>query len=121
MELTFYDVAGSAIAYCDDGRLIYSFSGVPLAYLDRDSVYGFDGIHLGWWDHGWVRDHHGAWVFFTESSVGGPPIPAKRAPPARSYKNVPIMPTFKNPRPVPPTGGLGWSSRSGAQFFQRLP
>jgi len=34
MELTFYDVGGRPVGYCDDGRHIYEFSGLPLAYLE---------------------------------------------------------------------------------------
>src|SRR5215831_14356200 len=97
MELTFYDVNGRPIAYSDDGRYIYAFSGLPLAYLDGDSVYAFDGQHLGWWERGWVRDHQGAWVFFTDSAVvDGPPMPAKHAQPVKGFRNMPpLVPAFK--------------------------
>jgi len=118
MDLTFYDAGGRATAYCDDGRVIYAFSGVPLAYFEGDSVYAFNGQHLGWWERGWVHDHQGAWVFFTESAVGGPPTPTRHARPAKAYKNVPPPQAFKHVKPVPVAGGLGWSSRSGPQFFQ---
>ncbi|HEX8112840.1 MAG TPA: hypothetical protein VF516_34150 [Kofleriaceae bacterium] len=69
MEFTLYEAGGRAVAYCDDGRHVYAFHGAPLAYIDGDSVYAFDGEHLGWWDQGWVRDHHGACAFFTEGAV----------------------------------------------------
>ncbi len=45
---TFYDESGSAVAYSDDGTHIYLFSGQPVAYFQRDSVYSFGGRHLGW-------------------------------------------------------------------------
>jgi hypothetical protein len=119
MELTFYDLRGRSVAYCDDARHIYAFSGVPLAYLDGDSVFGFDGQHLGWWDRGWVRDHQGAWVFFTDNSTGnGPALPVKQPRPAKGFKNMPPTPAFKHLKPVRVADGLGWSSRSGAQFFE---
>lgn len=118
MEWTFYDTGGRAVAYCEDGRILYAFHGAALAYLEGDSVYAFNGQHLGWWDHGWVRDHHGAWVLFTENAVGGPPMPAKQARPAKAFKSTPPQVGFKHLKPVPVTGGLGWSSRSGPQFFQ---
>lgn len=117
MDWTFYDAAGRAVAYCDDGRLIYSFGGVALAYLEGDSVYAFNGQHLGWWDRGWVRDHHGAWVLFTEIAIGGPSTPGRQGRPAKAFKNTPPVAAFKHVKPVPVAGGLGWSSRSGAQFF----
>ncbi len=119
-ELTFYDVGGRPVAYSDDGRLVYDFGGLSLAYLDGDSVYAFDGQHLGWWGNGWVRDHQGAWVFFTESAVGGPPTPTRQARPAKGYKNLPPASAFKHVKPAPVANSLGWSSRSGSQFFQRV-
>lgn len=119
-ELTFYDAGGRPVAYSDDRRHVYEFGGLPLAYLDGDSVYAFDGRHLGWWSHGWVRDHQGAWVFFTENAVGGPPTPARQARPVKGYKNVPPAPAFKHVKPAPVANGLGWSSRSGSQFFQSM-
>ena len=119
MELTFYDVNGRPIAYTDDGRHIYAFSGLPLAYLDVDSVFAFDGQHLGWWDRGWVCDHQGARVFFTDSAIiDGPPMPAKYIPPAKRLRNLPPpVPAFKQVKPVPVVGGSGWSLRSGVHFF----
>ena len=119
MELTFHDEHGNAIGYCEDGAVIYSFTGVPLAYLEGDSVYAFDGTHLGWWERGWVSDHQGAWVFFTESAIGGPALPVKHARPSKGFKNPPPVPGPRSIKPVPARGGLGWSSRSGVQFFRR--
>ncbi|HET7506174.1 MAG TPA: hypothetical protein VFK02_34380 [Kofleriaceae bacterium] len=122
MELTFYDVTGRPIAYCEDGRHVYAFTGLPLAYLDGDSVFAFDGQHLGWWDRGWVRDHHGAWVFFTEIAAGvGLALPARRGAPPKGIKNVPPPIASGRIKPVPFADGSGWSSRSGAQFFPSSP
>jgi hypothetical protein len=118
MELTFYDTGGRAVAYSDDERHLYAFSGVPLAYIDGDSLYGFDGQHLGWWDRGWVRDHHGAVVFFTDTAMtGGPPLPARQPRPAKGLKNMPPSPRPRHGKPVRFVEGVRWSSRSGPQFF----
>ena len=127
VELTFYDVNGNPIAYSDDGRHVYAFSGIPLAYIEDDSVYTFDGQHLGWWDRSWVRDHQGSWVFFTDSAIGGPSKPALHARPAKALKIIPPMRAPKQTKPVPVLKSMGWSSRSGVQFFpaaswsRRLP
>ncbi|HEU4734301.1 MAG TPA: hypothetical protein VFT22_40695 [Kofleriaceae bacterium] len=111
-------MSGSPIAYCEDGRHLYAFNGVPLGYLDGDSVFAFDGQHLGWWDHGWVRDHHGAWALFTELAMGtGLSLPVRKPAPAKGFKNAPPPTASRGVKPVPPAGGSGWSSRSGAQFF----
>lgn len=45
--ITFYDLYGNAIAYCEDNETIYLFTGQPVAYLYEDSVYSFDGRQLG--------------------------------------------------------------------------
>jgi hypothetical protein len=118
MELTFYDVDGRPVAYCDDGRHFYEFGGRPLAYLEGDSVYALTGQHLGWWDHGWVRDHQGASVFFTDSAGGGwPPLPVKQPRPAKCLKIAPPAPAFKHMKPVRVTKSWGWSFHSGMAFF----
>jgi hypothetical protein len=117
MELTFYDVAGRAIAYCEDDRHIYAFGGAALGYLDADSVYAFDGQHIGWWSRGWIRDHHGAAVFFTEAAAGGPPLPLKHGNTAKSAKGALPLAAFKRMKPVRPMESSTWSARSGPQFF----
>jgi hypothetical protein len=48
---------------------VYAFCGLALGYLDGDSVYSFRGRHLGWWEDGWIFDHHGARALFTEAAV----------------------------------------------------
>jgi len=118
MEWTFYDVSGRAIAYCDDGRHIYAFSGMPLAYLDDDSVYSFGGQHLGWWDRAWIRDHHGAWVFFTEAVAGlAQRMPTKQARPTKVFKSMLPMRGSRDVKPLRAPASTGWSSRSGIRFF----
>jgi hypothetical protein len=119
MELSFYDVGGYPVVYCDGGRYLYEFGGLPLAYLEGDSVYAFGGQHLGWWDRGWVRDHHGALVFFTDAATGaGPPLPARQRQPAKGFKNTPPTPAFKHVKPVRVADSPEWSLRSGMLFFQ---
>jgi hypothetical protein len=117
MELTFYDAAGRAVAYCEDERHIYSFTGVALAYVEDDSVYGYDGRHLGWWDGGWIRDHDGVLVFFTElADDRGPRLPIRQPRPAKGVKDAPPPPVYKHVKPARFADGSSWL-RSGAQFF----
>lgn len=66
-EVSLFDEDGKAVAYIalDDEMTIYLWSGKPVAYLERDEqggyhVYGFNGLHLGWFVDGIVRDHEGA-------------------------------------------------------------
>ena len=121
MELTFYDADGRAIAYCDDERHIYAFSGVPVAYLEGDSVWAFDGRHLGWWHAGWILDHDGAAVAFTDMASGyGPKRPAMRPQPTKGLKGVTPRASMKQIKPVPFRDGDRWSRRSGAHFFPSM-
>jgi len=117
MELTFYNMTGHPIAYSDDGHHVYDFSGLPLAYLEADSIYAFDGQHLGWWSRGWVRDHQGSWVFFTDSASDGPARPAKQGLPPKQLKAIPPARAPRQAKPVPVSKSMGWSSRSGVHFF----
>lgn len=41
MSLDFYDSNGRPYAYSDDGETIYSFTGIPIAYISDDSIFSF--------------------------------------------------------------------------------
>jgi len=60
-EISLYDDAGEAVAYIDlsDGLTIYLWEGNPVAYLDEEDVYGFNGNHLGWYSRRVIIDHDG--------------------------------------------------------------
>lgn len=119
MEFTLYDDGGRPVAYCDDGRHLYAFNGSALAYLDGDSVYAFPGQHLGWWDRGWVRDHDGACVFFTDAPGGpGPPLPIPQTPPPKVPKQATRRPAYQLPKPVRAVDASAWSLLSGMQLFR---
>ena len=70
-EITLYDDAGDGAAYIDtnDEMNIFLWEGKPVAYLDGQSIYGFNGKHLGWLKEGIVRDHGGYAVGFIEGAV----------------------------------------------------
>lgn len=119
MALVFYDHTGRPTAYTENSDVLYSFNGRPVAYLDGDSLYSFSGKHLGWFDQGWVRDHQGACVFFTDHAAGSGPVkPVKHVLPVKSVKNVLPVRGAKNVKPVRSVDGLSWSRLSGDAFFQ---
>ena len=70
-EISLYNLKGEAVAYIDteDELNIYLWAGKPVVYLDGDSIYGFNGKHLGWFEDGIVRDHKGYAVGFIEGAV----------------------------------------------------
>ena len=70
-EISLYDDTGEAVAYIDtdEEMNIYLWKGKPVAYLDEQSVYGFNGKHLGWFKEGIIWDHEGYAVGFIEGAV----------------------------------------------------
>ena len=115
--ITFYDRHGAPIAYSDDLESIYFFSGEPVAYIVGDSIYDFNGNHLGWFTDGWVRDHNGEAVFFTEISKYGPLKPFKQFKPFKSLKLLKPLKALRELKPLKPFNSPHWSSLSGDNFF----
>jgi hypothetical protein len=70
-EISIYDSKDEPVAYIDtdDEFNIYLWGGEPVAYLDGNSVYGFNGKHLGWFREGIIWDHRGYGVGFIEGAV----------------------------------------------------
>jgi hypothetical protein len=115
----FFDSHGDVVAYVDDGDdVIFLWSGEPAAIVDDESVFAFDGRHLGWLMNGWIRDHGGACVYFTEGATGGPARPARTARPARGARYARPARAAREMRPMRPMRSLAWSSLAvGSAFF----
>ena len=109
--MIFYNQQGKPIAYTDDNKIIYLFSGHPVAYFYRDVIYGFNG---------WVRDLKGNCVFFTDHHSGsGPAIPARHAIPARGAKYaIPARYAIQAVR-ARPAISCSWSDLSNESFFKQ--
>ncbi|HEV2349528.1 MAG TPA: hypothetical protein VG028_06735 [Terriglobia bacterium] len=73
-EVDLYDSSARAVAYIasDKDLTIYLWSGKPVAYLEDDSIYGFNGKHLGWFLKGTVHDHDGNVVAAIAENFRGP-------------------------------------------------
>lgn len=108
-ELVFYDESGRAVAYTEDGEHIFGYSGVPLAYVEGDSVYSYSGAHLGWYLDGWIRDHAGACVYFTEAATGGPIKPMRAVKPVKGVKSILPIRGIKAIKPLRPLNQFDWS------------
>jgi hypothetical protein len=117
MEIDFYDASGNPVAYSQDGKDIYLFSGSPVAYIEGDAIYSFSGRHLGWFENGLIRDRWGNCVFFTDGATGGPVRPVRRSKPVKGAKHVKPVKGVKEVRPVKAVNSLSWSSLSGPAFF----
>ena len=119
MSYIFYNKRGSLIAYTEDNCHIFSFIGEPLAYINDDSVYNYEGKYLGFYQDGWIRDYDGLCVFFTKNAKGGPPRAMKEIGPVKSPKSK--IPT-KNPREKQfkkPEINQTWSELSSVIFFKQ--
>ena len=116
--MTFYDRNGKPIAYTEDDEYIFLFTGEPVAYIDRDAVYGYNGHQFGWFENGWIRDLNGYCVFFTENATGpGPVKPAKHICPIKRVKRIRPIKHVKAVRRVKAIKRLYWSQLSGIIFF----
>lgn len=78
------------------------WDGTPVAYLapsnsDYYHVYGFNGLHLGWYERGVVRDHDGYVVGFQQGAMSKSTRyePYKRYKKSKPYKYSPKYPPSK--------------------------
>lgn len=116
--MVFYDNHGRATAYTEDNEHIYLFTGEPVAYLDRDAVYSYNGKQFGWFEDGWIRDLRGYCVFFSENATGSGPVkPVKHVCPVKRVKRVKPVKHVKAVRRVKAVKHLSWSQLSGVAFF----
>jgi hypothetical protein len=99
-EITLFDCDGTAIAYVapDDEHTIYLWSGKPVAYLDGEHIYGFNGKHLGWFEEGVMWDHTGAQAGFIIKTL---PVFAKFEP-FKAFKQFKPFKAFKEFAPFKP-------------------
>ena len=94
MEESLFDILGNPVAYIsyDNDNTIYMWDGRPVAYLEpTNTIYGFNGRHLGWFENGRVRNLRGEICGFNKMAAdiytGYEPYKAyKQYRPYRSYK-----------------------------------
>ena len=109
----FFDSRGAAIAYFDDDEVVYLWSGEPVAYRDEDSLFGFNGSHLGWLHEGAIYDHDGDLV----AAVAGRLRGAVRTPPVKDLKELKPLRGLKELKPLKPLFGSSWSRIPARSFF----
>ncbi|HZK93089.1 MAG TPA: hypothetical protein VFC67_02695 [Prolixibacteraceae bacterium] len=72
MEETLFEPNGTPVAYLayDDENTVYLWNGQPVAYLANDHLlYGFNGVHLGWYENGIIWDLNGYRVGFNAKTL----------------------------------------------------
>ena len=120
-ELVFWDGAGQVVARKDeDDDVIFLWTGEPVAIVDDESVFAFDGRHLGWFLDGWIRDHAGDCVYFTDDASGGARRPHRRPRPARGARRPRPRRLARQARPARSARTTRWSELSvGPAFFRQ--
>ena len=117
MELTFYDRSGKACSYTEDGIHIFLFSGHAAGFIHEDSIYDYSGRHLGWLVDGWVREHTGRCVFYTDGASDGPQKPRSQDEPTKVVKQIPPAKGALQSKALKPDFIDTWSALTGEQFF----
>ncbi|MBW1692390.1 MAG: hypothetical protein JRJ70_16915, partial [Deltaproteobacteria bacterium] len=72
-----------------------------VAYLYGHHVYGFNGLHLGWFINGVVYDAEGNRIGFTSTTC---PLPAAQEPPKAKKYAVAKMESRQEAPPLPDLG-----------------
>jgi hypothetical protein len=116
-EAEFFDSKGTAAVYFEYSDAEHTFylwsEGEPVAYMDEDSLYGFNGKHLGWLQNGAVYDHEGNVVAATAARFQDPVHP----PPPKGYKQYKPYKDYKEYRPYKPALNTTWSTMTVRAFF----
>ena len=106
-EITLYNSHGSAIAYIDtdDEMTIFLWGGKPVAYLEKGSVWGFNGQHLGWFEKGIIRDHDGCAVGCIKDAI----TMVYDIEPLKGLKMLKPLKDLQELEPLRPLDQLKWS------------
>lgn len=107
LQLSLYDTRGYAVAYLDTDQqmTVYLWDGQPVAYVDGQSLYGFNGRHLGWLKNRVVVDHDGYAVGFTESVIRR----RTRVERIKGLKQLTPLKALPQLEPMEPLQAGGWS------------
>jgi len=117
MEKTLYNANGEPVAYISDAltKAIYLWDGHPVAYLYDYHVYGFNGLHLGWFLDNIVYDSEGKRIAFTSTSC---PLPVSKE--SGKAKKYPLDKAGPRSEPPPlPDLIFDYSSEDFEEFLRK--
>ncbi|MFK4382509.1 4-fold beta flower protein [Bradyrhizobium sp. USDA 223] len=118
MAQDFYDRSGRATHYVDDRGTFYTWGGQPVGFVQGEELYTSSGRHVGRISSGWIRDHNGHGVAFSENASGGPLPPLRSLP---SLKSLPSLAPLRGLPSLPPLlalPSLSWSQYSVDDLFR---
>jgi hypothetical protein len=116
-ETTLFGKSGDPKAFIawNEENTIYSFDGVPLAYVDEaNNVYGFNGKHLGWFEDGILWNHQGQRVGFTKKTS---PV-FTQFEPFKGFKQFKPFKSFKEFAPFKPAKSMTNATYSLMEFLE---
>lgn len=95
----------------NNGRII-TFPGVSKGFLKGDSLYNYNGKHVGWFVQGLVRDHQGHVVGFGEKVTDSthPYLPYKQYKPYAGYVQYEPYRPYLPYEPYRPYKSYSWSN-----------
>jgi hypothetical protein len=101
-----------------DGRLV-SFNGQNYGFINGTNVYAYDGIHVGFFERGILRDHYGHTVGFGENPTDTfkPLLPLKRLKPLPGLIQLPPLRPLTQLPPLPSLKSFYWSSFLPHELF----
>lgn len=84
----------------------------------EDSIYSFNGRHLGFFENGQIWDHSGKVILFTPQATGGPIKPLRGLKPLKSLKALKPLKSLHCLKPLKPLKSLSWSNHSANNYFR---
>jgi hypothetical protein len=116
MERALFNLRGEPVAYIskEARNTVYLYDGHPVAYLYSHHVYGFNGLHLGWFINGVVYDAAGERIGFTSATS---PLPASKEPPKAKKYAVTKMKGRQESPPLPDLG-FNYSEKDFEDFLK---
>jgi hypothetical protein len=88
-------------------------------WLWGQHVFTWQGEHVGFWVDGWLRDHDGRAIAWSESASSGPPRPnIQPLPSRRAAGKVPTKVPTRGPLPPKPEWLNEWSTVSAHAYLR---
>ncbi|WP_292943833.1 4-fold beta flower protein [Olleya sp. UBA1516] len=118
-ETTLFDSQGNARAYIDydDDETIYLWNGKAVAFLENDGsdmcIFGFNGIFLGWYEDGIVRDKNGNAVGARDGATNM----VTNIEPIKSIQEISPIRPITPITPIKPIFSNSWSSEPFTEFL----
>jgi hypothetical protein len=92
---------------------IYLWNGQPVAYLEKGSVWGFNGQHLGWFAKAIIRDHDGYAVGCLKGAVSM----LYKLEPLKGLKRLKPLKSLRKLEPLKPLDKDKWSTAPLSLFL----